>query len=116
MQINYLTVYRPAYGDCTNHGISGREENTTMYLFDGCTPSEALAFCEANGISEQRALIIDATTSCGRPYLKAVPLFKKPGYIGPMFGGNYLHDGDRDLFIPIHDRFETQEEYDILSS
>ena len=39
--------------------------------------------------------------------------------VGPMFGGNFVYTSDSrfpsDYPIPIHDRFETQEQYDQLS-
>ena len=125
MKIVYATVYRPAYGDCSNFGISSM--NTTVRVFDDCTPSEAIADCRKKGWPLESALIADHSPSCGREYLKLVPLQKKrDGLIGPMAGGNFAYSWDKDfpaysfmgdtrLPIPIHDRYETQEEYDALS-
>ncbi len=56
----------------------------------------------------------------GREYLSANPKRQEQrGKIGGMFGGNFVHTSDSrfpsDYPIPVHDRFETQQEYDGLS-
>jgi len=51
----------------------------------------------------------------------AYPVEDADGRVGPMFGGNFLWTSDsrfRRMFdgpIPIHDRFETVEEYKAMS-
>jgi len=56
-----------------------------------------------------------------------VPLVIPEGMVGPMFGGNYVinehSEGfpkypnmDRVVPIPVHDRFETEEQYKALSN
>lgn len=99
----------------------------TAYIFDDCTAEEAMDYCTKNGINPEGALIADHSPSCGEEYLKALPLLPKPkGMIGPMFGGNYAYAYEREfprystlpnrsVPIPIHDRFETPEEYETLS-
>ena len=51
-----------------------------------------------------------------REYLHAEPLERSEGKLGPMMGGNFIYSSDSRFPspypIPIHDRFETQEEYD----
>ena len=125
MKRSVATIYRPAYGDCTNHGISSR--CTLMTVFDDCTPEEALEYCKLHKVKVHECLIADHTPVCGSEYLKLVPLnAKREGFIGPMFGGNYAEDhderfpaysfmGDVRLPIPIHDRYETPEEYEMYS-
>lgn len=113
MKIYSASILVPAYGDCTNNGIS--KGKCLMTLFDECGKDEAIETCRERGIDSRDALYVDRSPSCGRPYIKAVPLFKKTGYIGPMFGGNYAVTHAIDAPIPIHDRFETPEEYEILS-
>ena len=52
-------------------------------------------------------------------YVHAEPLEKRPGMIGPMHGGNFVHTSDSrycDLVghsypISVHDRFETVANY-----
>jgi len=57
----------------------------------------------------------------GTDYIYAVPLEKPEGMTGPMMGGSFIYCCDsrfRELSkypIPLHDRFETQETYDLLS-
>lgn len=57
----------------------------------------------------------------GEPIL--VPSVFPEGMIGPMFGGTFAYSSDSRFFekvnrhgaIPIHDRFETPEQYERLS-
>jgi len=55
----------------------------------------------------------------GKPYLHAEPTVDRPGMIGGMAGGNYITTSDSrfpsQYPISVHDRYETQEQYDILS-
>ena len=108
-------IYRDSLGDCTNNGITATRDTCT--LFWDCEPAEALTYCEEKGLNPAECLIVDDSPSCGREYRKAVPLKEKGrGYVGPMFGGNYIECRDYfDYPIPVHDRYETWEEYDILS-
>lgn len=53
-------------------------------------------------------------------YLHCEPVKKPEGMNGPMFGGNFIYTSDSRFPskypIPIHDRFETQEQYNTLST
>ena len=121
----FVSILRNASGDCTNYGLSSRIEHTG--LFSDCTEQEAIAYCKEHGWNPEEMLIMDLCRyPAGREYLRSYPLVKKEGLIGPMFGGNYCTTSGSDLNypkftglkvnvpIPIHDRYETQEEYDIL--
>ena len=52
-------------------------------------------------------------------YVHAEPVDKPEGKVGPMFGGNFIYTSDsrfpNDYPIPVHDRFETPEQAEILS-
>ncbi len=122
----FVSILRRAGTDCTNHGLSSRIEHTR--LFSDCTEQEALAYCKEHGWNPNEVLIMDSCRyPAGREYLSCHPLVKKEGLIGPMMGGNYVCtcglDSNYPKFtglevnvpIPIHDRYETQEQYNILS-
>ena len=110
-------VYRWSLGDCTNGGASGKYD--TLYV-------ECPGGYDELDESDERLFKID-TTAFGNPIL--VPKNKPSGVIGPMAGGNYGASSDSrfsravklatgcDFYgaLPIHDRFETQQTYDMLS-
>ena len=125
MKITHARILRSFGYDCTNNGLSSRRNY--VYVFDDCTLDEAVARCKEDDIDIGDCLWADHSPSCSREYLKLVPLERKrEGYVGPMFGGNFAWTWDRAfphysamketrLPIPIHDRYETPEEYDLLS-
>lgn len=61
----------------------------------------------------------------GEPYIHAEPVppeNMEPGLVGPMMGGTFIYTSDsrlRDIIpypIPLHDRYETVEQYRALSA
>lgn len=128
-------VYRPAgFPDCTGGGITAKHDTLTVitevpYLmteFDGRQyfdrPDEkaVMEYAGAKGLDPKRVLIL-----CDRfnnpiytPYLK--PLDAVWGVrdgqklTGPCAGGNYVETG-RDILVRVHDRYDTQEDWDGLS-
>ena len=128
-------VYRPAgFPDCTGNGITAKYDTLTVvtdvpYLmteFDGKKyldrPDEeaVMEYAGAKGLDPRRVLIL-----CDRfenpiytPYLK--PLDAVWGVrggqklTGPCAGGNYVETG-RDILVRVHDRYDTQEDWDGLS-
>jgi len=122
----FVSILRSAGTDCTNHGLSSRIEHTR--LFSDCTEQEAIAYCKEHGWKAEEMLIMDPCRyPAGHEYLRCHPLIGKEGLVGPMFGGNYCTTSGSDpsypkfstlevnVPIPIHDRYETEEEYEILS-
>lgn len=113
-----VEVYRSHLGDCTNGGISAK--NDTLYLecpegwydADPADPRTLrLVECEFSF-----GTYIHAESYCG----KAALFSGDPGKtVGPMMGGNFIWSCDSrfpaDYPIPLHDRYETQEQYDLLS-
>lgn len=108
-------ILRPAHGsDCTNGGLTGRSNSpVTLALTE--------ADCAALGV---RATRLQSTARpadlrlAERPLggFMAVPVEgTRPGMIGPMFGGNYIMASGLPFPIPVHDRYETPEQYDALS-
>lgn len=111
-----LDIYRNAYGDCTNGGASAKVKTITIVNIDG--PFEAGP--------ESPAFRLESHV---RGCLRLVPVDAPKGMIGPMMGGNYAATSDGRFgaacakllghtfygAVPIHDRYETREEYDVLS-
>jgi len=91
--------------------------------------------CTANGITSKvsRILLVDdsiegpfkvgkESSICGREYIHAEPRkesFEMRGDRYGMFGGNFIYTSDsrfpNSYPIPVHDRFETLEEYEAFS-
>ncbi len=94
--------------NCTNGGVSGKAEHAI------------LAGYGIDEIFEPREGVpmLLLAKRCGR--LIAVPAKQPQGVIGPMFGGRFVYTYDARFPsgqpIHIHDRFETQEMYDLMST
>ena len=112
-----VSVYQSRWlGDCTNGGVSAIFP--TLYLEHPEGPfmvdDDAPALIR---IVERKLPWKDA------PYLhvEAVndPRHHDGVHVGPMFGGNFVYSSDSrfpaDYPLPVHDRYETQEQYDLLS-
>lgn len=100
--------------DCTNGGVTSKFDQFVLVGpgIDPIFPATAT----------RPALKIVRRTIGGKPYVHAEPVTPCPsGSIGYMFGGNYVTCSDsrvREINaypIPVHDRTETQAEYDRLS-
>lgn len=106
-------IYRnSAYpdGDTSNGGISSRVNQVT--IIDG----------RINGPSEPSdeapAVRIVERMLGGEPYYHLEPYDRPEGKLGPMMGGTYVATPDSRLrriapsgVLPLHDRFETPDEY-----
>lgn len=104
-------VYRDARGsDCTNGGVTSKFDH--MVLID---PKIRAPFTVSNTCP---GLKLVRRNFGGSEYIHAEPLEQPKGRVGPMFGGNYISSSDsrfREICqypIPVHDRFETQVQYD----
>lgn len=101
------------FGDCTNGGISSKYNNLLLICDDGYIE------IDENNIPENAVRIVTRTL-WGKEYKHIEPL-KQPnkGNIGWMNGGNVAYTSDSrfksDYPLNIHDRQETQEQYDALS-
>ena len=118
-----VSVLRDAsIGDCTNNGITSRHDELTLF-FD-CSKDEALKYCSENNIDLDTVLWFNPRELWGEFHPFAEPLVKPPHKVGGMMGGNFIFTSDSrfpSLYgkcahfpIPVHDRFETQEEYNAL--
>lgn len=110
-------VYRNAWiGDCTNDGISASQERLYLVCDQG--------FHDLPDGDPRLIRLVKRSFHGGESAHLSVEPVNDPRYgdgkhVGPMFGGNFVYTSDSrfpsDYPIPIHDRFETQEQYDQLS-
>lgn len=119
MKVKAISVYvfRSSLGDCTNGGASGKFDTLYVEHPRGCFEVET---------SDERLFRVEPN-AFGHPVL--IPENKPRKAIGPMAGGNYAASSDsrfeeairavtgRGFYgaVAIHDRFETQREYELLS-
>ena len=114
-----LTVLRSTFGDCTNGGMTATARYVT--LIDARITEDDPHTYEPS----DRAPAVRLTHT-GHDYEVLVPVDPYGGDIGPMSGGNYAVGdyGSRHVWkrltggfgaLPVHDRFETQAQYDALS-
>jgi hypothetical protein len=105
-----VDVLRPAHaGDNTNFGVSSK--HIKFVLVGDEVAGETVPTPEAPALELIRR----------GEYLHAEPPGSVPvGCVGYMFGGNFVWSSDtlfpNDYPIPVHDRLETQEQHDMLTS
>jgi hypothetical protein len=114
-----LSVLKSAMGDTTNGGISATA--AFLVLVDDRIPPR-----DRNDTASERMPAVRLTETVPG-YQVLVPVDGRPGEIGPMAGGNYAvgRYGPTGTVwkaltgthgaLPVHDRYETQAQYDALS-
>lgn len=122
MKVLNVTVFKPAgFPDCTANGLSSRVNGG--FLFYDCSNDEALEYCKNHDIDPAKQFIMVSRTLWGEDHSYAEPLVKS-NEKAQMFGGNFLYTSDSRMYrtgnvykvpVPIHDRFETWEDFDGLS-
>ncbi len=114
----HADVYRDANGgDYTNGGITGRCK-TILIVGEG---PDTEVFDEDPKYPSVRIL---RRYIGGSTYIYAVPMEQpaKDSMAGPCFGGNFIYSQDsrfRNICpypIPVHDRWDTWKQYNILST
>lgn len=123
------TLLVPADGSCANGGLSNRTEVRDVILQD---PALAGMTADMKRRGQFPVRLWEPTQDCPAVrlaqttpgYIVARPVERPAGAVGPMASGAYIvsHDdrfakltgGERP--IPLHDRFETPEQYRALSS
>ena len=113
-------VLRDAMGDFSNGGISGK--HTSLWLVDTGLPREL-----TRQVPEGQEATCVRLTQTAPGYNVLVPMFADgPNLVGPMASGAYAiakygHEAEAwkklglSGAIPVHDRYETQAQYDALS-
>ena len=114
-----VSVFRWGLGDCTNNGVSAVAGSLCVVNVPGpFNPSPALPAVE----------LVEGPGGRGHAILRPVEA-KKPGMVGPMFGGNFGYSSDSRFSeavqkltgsrhygaVAIHDRYETPADYEALS-
>ena len=121
MKKTLVHVFRWSLGDCTGNGLSNNVDEG--YLFWNCTRDEAIEWCKQSNIDPTKHFIIRERELWGEDHSYAEPLIK-PENRAQVFGGNFLYTSDSRMYktggiykvpVPIHDRFETWEEFDAMS-
>ena len=118
----FVTIFRPAgFPDCTGNGLSSKVNSA--FLFFDCTAIDAIMWCKKHEKDPSKQFFLKKRDLWGEDHSYAEPLIK-PNDKAQLFGGNFLYTSDSNMYktggiykvpIPIHDRFETWEEFDGLS-
>lgn len=122
MNILNVTVFRPAgFPDCTGNGLSSKVNSG--FLFMNCTAIDAIMWCKERGKDPSKQFILVKRELWGEDHAYAEPLIK-PNNRAQVFGGNFLYTSDYRMYktggtykvpVPIHDRFETWEEFEAMT-
>lgn len=122
-----LDVYRPSHGDCSNHGVTETHDEVLVLCDEG--PVDV----DLDAPPANLMCLKAGTTRLGRRTLRLVPATDPDTHmVGPMAGGCYAstsdarwhrllsaHVGEENAYlahaVPIHDRYETQAQYEALS-
>lgn len=121
MNFCFVEVFRAADGvDCTNRGITSKF--THLYLYDG-DRDECIAHAKDKGVLDKSLYLVRRLLWNEKHYY-AEPLIK-PEDRAQVFGGNFVYTCDGAFSrmlgqststpLPVHDRFETWEQFEALS-
>jgi hypothetical protein len=100
-------------GNCSNHGITEKYDRLLLIHEEGFID------IDENNITEDVVKLVIRNIQ-GKEY-KHIEPYKKATKVGYMFGGSYASTSDSRFSkisqypLAIHDRQETQEQYDQLS-
>jgi hypothetical protein len=109
-------IYRArTNNDGSNGGLSSRVDQVT--IIDGRIDGPFEPSDDAPAVRLVERMLN------GAPYYHLEPFDRPEGKLGPMMGGTYVATPDSRLrriapsgVLPLHDRFETQAEYDSYSN
>lgn len=110
-----INVYKWNLGDRTNGGISSKYDDLLLVCNEGYID------IDENNLPENLVKIVVRKLFGGKEY-KHIEPYKPADKVGWMSGGNFAYSCDSrfhelsDYPLPIHDRQETQEQYDHLSN
>jgi len=120
-----VNIYRSDLGDCTNGGATSpaNSQGKTVILFDPEIRNGNYALDKCKDDPRVICLrVVRRWIGTKNEYIHCEPINAKgDGCVGPMAGGNYVGSSDSRFCdvspypIPVHDRFETQAQYDMLS-
>ena len=105
-----IWVFKSGLGDCTNGGITSRYDRLLLVCDEGFID------IDENEPPENTVKLVERLI-CGRIYKHIEPI-ANPTHLGWMHGGNLAYSSDsrfpHDYPLCVHDRQETQEQYDAL--
>jgi hypothetical protein len=117
----HVTIYRYPNADCSNHGLSSKHD--MLHCFDGDV-EDVKHYVEENGYDIHECLYVVRRMLWGEPHPYLTPLdwaIKNPNG-NVCFGGNYAVGDSRwndwfghNLPLPIHDRYDSWEDYEVLT-
>lgn len=120
----HIPYVREGY-DPSNGGISGRLDEIEVFAAE-VSDEEIAEWCFNNDKRIEDVCRLNKRMLWGEKHYFIEPVVKPKHTVGPMFGGSFADTSDgvwAEILgertgrpIPIHDRFETQEQYDALSS
>ena len=125
-----ITVYRPdfggRYGESTNGGATSpnRAKGKILVVFDENIDRGNYRLENCRDDDRFICLKVVRRGKGANQYLHVEPMFDKDrgSGVGPMAGGNYVGTSDSRFSnvsaypLSVHDRWETQEQYNSLSS
>lgn len=106
------------FAGCSNNGISDNYDNVVCYFLEDGETVEDIKNAEDN------AVVFIPRMLCGEKHYIFEPVKKVPeGYVSYMSGGSYVGSCDSRFIelcdgfeiLPLHDRTETWQQYDMLS-
>lgn len=105
--------------NATNNGVSGRRDKMILIWSDEEVenPIKIEEFIKAKNFDPDEVLVLIKRTLWEEEHWYARPFISKIG-LGPMNGGNSIEVDSQDLKVSlkIHDRWETQNEYNFYSA
>lgn len=109
-----LEIYKSRYGDCSNGGISSRYDTILIECDEGYIN------IDENNIPDNFCVVVERQLF-GRTY-KHIEPYNRPdkGCVGWMAGGCFVSTCDSrfskisDYPLSLHDRQESQEQYDMM--
>jgi hypothetical protein len=118
-----VDIFRGRLCDCTNSGVTHpeRAEGKTFVVFDESIERGNFVLEKCLAEPERYICLKVVRRWVGQPneYMHVEPINQPEGKIGPMAGGNFVYSSDSRFPgrypLSVHDRFETQEQYDMLS-
>lgn len=110
-------IYKHRGTDCSNDGLSSRWDDVLILCDDGFYDVDL-------DNPPENLVVLDKRQLWGEDHYRILPFKDKPdGCVGYMFGGTYVASSDARFVrmcgtsvLPLHDRCETQEQYNITSN
>lgn len=117
-KLNGLIYRSNTLGDCSNNGISSKYDKVVCYFLNENETIDSIKEPEPN------AVVLAERWLWGKPHFYFRPVKEVPKdslgymmggcYVGSYCGGFAQYTRGQEI-LPLHDRTETQEQYDMMS-